>query len=318
MSTAPEVRYAELRAKGRTLRGTAIRYGDIAVFPWGRERIERGAFGTVEALDVMLNQQHDRITPLARTGGGGLFLSDGPEALEIRADLPDTGAANDVLELVRKKVLRGLSIEFHAEAERIEDDLRIIEQAALVGVGVVDRGAYPGSTVEARRRLPSPPRIATIKSKVPTGKRLSCECCGRVIEHVEFDLDSIVLGDDAVAAAGNYSKAVASTTKGSLRIDPKAKGGPDVEVDIADTLAGRELLAVAGSVGILVRPYIDQDKAEFIDDGTVRTYTHAPVRAMILGASDAAGGWPEPSIELVDKPEPRGLYHHLRRHRAWL
>ena len=44
--TALERRYVELRADadGRVLRGVAVTYGDVASLPFGRERIEAGAF----------------------------------------------------------------------------------------------------------------------------------------------------------------------------------------------------------------------------------------------------------------------------------
>ena len=144
-----EMRFCEVRAEGRSLSGTAVRYGDVASFAWGRERIEPGAFAPLG--DAILNAQHDRATPLARTDGGGLTLLDSEAALEIRAELPPTRSADDVLELVRAKVMRGLSIEFVALTERSETDLRIIERARLVGIGVVDTPAYPASAIEARR-----------------------------------------------------------------------------------------------------------------------------------------------------------------------
>ena len=139
-----ERRFCELRVEGegRFLAGTAIRYGDVATLPWGRERFEAGAFD-VRAADVILNAQHDRASPLARTGGG-LMLTDSAAALEIRAELPETRAADDVLALVRAKVLRGLSVEFNAMRERMLGGVRVIERAELRGVSVVDRPAYPG------------------------------------------------------------------------------------------------------------------------------------------------------------------------------
>ena len=76
-----EIRFAEIRHEGRTLSGVAMRYGSIAKLPWGPERFAPAAFGDVKAADVILNFQHDRSRPLARTGGGGLLLTDTPEAL---------------------------------------------------------------------------------------------------------------------------------------------------------------------------------------------------------------------------------------------
>ena len=83
-----ERRFTELRQEGRRLSGVAIRYGSIAVFPWGRERFEAGSFGNVSQLDVILNSHHVRARPLARSGGGGLELFDTATELTIRADLP--------------------------------------------------------------------------------------------------------------------------------------------------------------------------------------------------------------------------------------
>ena len=155
-----ERRYFELRAEagGRTLSGVAVRYGDVAtVLPWGRERIEAGAFGDVAGADVVLNVQHDRGRPIARTGGGGLTLADGPDALAVRAELPPTREADDALANVRGLIVRGLSAEFVAIAERMESGVRVIERAELVGLGLVDTPAYPQSEIEARRAaLPSP------------------------------------------------------------------------------------------------------------------------------------------------------------------
>ena len=144
-----ELRFAELRDEGdRVVSGVAVRYGDTARLPWGEERIQPGAFDPVG--DVVLNRQHDRGRPLARTGGGGLTLTDGQDALRIRARMPETADGNDVLALVRAKVMRGLSTEFIAREERFEGGLRIIDRAKLVGIAVVDTGAYPDALIQAR------------------------------------------------------------------------------------------------------------------------------------------------------------------------
>ena len=145
---------AECRAaaEGLALSGTALVYGDVATIPGvGRERFEPGAFGDLAGADVILDRQHRRDAPLARTNGGGLILTDGPDALRIQADLPETAEAADAVALVRAGVLRGLSVLFQSVRERVEAGVRVIERARLVAIGVVDRAAYPASTVEARQ-----------------------------------------------------------------------------------------------------------------------------------------------------------------------
>ena len=172
-----EKRYCELRAAGRTLQGDAVFYGDEAVFPWGRERVEAGAF--LPLGDVILNRQHNRDMPLARTGGGGLSMLDTATALSVRAELPDTPSANETLALVRGNILRGLSIEFIATAERQDGDLRIIEKARLVGVGVVDDPQYPQSLVSARAKELRARSGRTLRATYSgENKKLSCQCSG--------------------------------------------------------------------------------------------------------------------------------------------
>ena len=92
-----ERRYVELRAApdGRRLEGVAVRYGDVAALPWGKERFEAGAFAD-RMSDVRLTVQHDRGRPLARTGAG-LTLDDNAERLALAAELPVTREADDTL-----------------------------------------------------------------------------------------------------------------------------------------------------------------------------------------------------------------------------
>ena len=148
-----ERRYFELRADvdKRLLEGTALVYGDVARIPGGEETFEAGVFGDVDRLEnILLHFQHERSRPIARNDGGGLVLTDSPERLEIAATLPNTRDADDALELVDKRVLRGLSIEFKAQRRRREGVRSIITSALLGGLGLVDVPAYKGSTVMAR------------------------------------------------------------------------------------------------------------------------------------------------------------------------
>ena len=129
------------------LSGRVLRYGDVATLPFGREVIDRGAFGDLSEADVILNRQHDRTKPLARTGGGGLEVIDSPTELILRAELPDTPTGNEALTLVRNGILRGFSIEFRAIREYVKNQILHVAEGSLVGIALVDRPAYPESQV---------------------------------------------------------------------------------------------------------------------------------------------------------------------------
>ena len=155
MDVQIERRYAplELRADGRGLSGVVMPYAAVAALPWGCERFEAGAFGDVSAIDCVLNVQHDRARPIARSQGGGLILDDSTTALTMRAELLDTRDGADAMLNVKGKILRGLSVEFMATRERMVGDLRIVEGAELRGIGLVDRPTYDMATVAARAAL---------------------------------------------------------------------------------------------------------------------------------------------------------------------
>lgn len=135
----------ELRVEGgRRLIGTVIRYGEVA--PGFQERFEPGS---LRLDDVLLNVQHERGQPLARTPQTLRMIDDAGE-LRMEATLPETRLAEDVIRLVRGGVLRGLSLGFQALADRYESGIRIVSAAVVDHVAIVDRPAYSGSVVAAR------------------------------------------------------------------------------------------------------------------------------------------------------------------------
>lgn len=143
----PERRFVEFRATSEgVITGTAIRYGDEARIGDFTERFEPGAlrFG-----DVMVNVMHQREKPVARTGAG-LSLVDTPTALEARIELPDTSYGREARELVTAGILRGLSIEFTNPRDVWEGRARIVKEATLRAIGLVDMPAYPDSVIASR------------------------------------------------------------------------------------------------------------------------------------------------------------------------
>lgn len=254
-----EVRHSqvELRAEGRRLFGTAIRYGDESRMLFGRERFEPGAFGDLAGADVILNASHRRDRPLARTGGGGLELADSPEALTFTAELPQTRDADDTLALVRGRVLRGASIEFLATRDRDESGVRVVEAATLTGIGIVDSPAYPDSAVAARHALDcAQPEIRIrpqggLDLEIP----LEVDLVASVVSATALFIEREAL-DDSIAAitagaqgftllrGNDYNAPLASASSGDVRI---ARQGAAIRITaekLLDAAAAREVVGM--------------------------------------------------------------------------
>ena len=147
-----EYRFTELRADNDAIVGTLIRYGDQAKI--GGRFTERFTPGAVRFNDVIVNIQHNRFMPVARTGGGLEIRSEG-DALVAEIKPPDTSFARDARAMIDAGILRGLSMEFKPDQGKVEwrNDERIISGAELYGIGIVDRPAYKESEIVKRFEL---------------------------------------------------------------------------------------------------------------------------------------------------------------------
>ena len=314
---AIERRYSEIRFEGNNLSGIAIRYGEVAqIGGLGSERFRAGCFGDLTQADCILNLQHSRESPIARTGGGGLELIDTSKTLEIRASL-NPEIAGKAIALVQSKILRGLSVEFVSLRESIENSVRVIERARLHGIGLVDKPAYSGSIVSVR--------ASGFRSKVPYGRSVSCECVSGDCTHAVLsgesfiDLDEVIAGNsdkDVTAFVGDYKNTVGSVKDGSLRLSQDDTG---LIVDIPRmpaTQAVTDLIETSSVVGILARPYF-KETAQSKSESTVEVDSEgnkvlnvkgANLRGILIGASDKSSGWEAGEFIPVQQDRRRRLW----------
>ena len=136
----------ELRAEGRNLSGVVMPYGTVA--PTFKEKFLPGSL-LVQSV-VPLNLAHKDLAVVAFTGGGKLELRDTPEALLMECEVPETPPGDMALDMLQQGQITGLSVEFRSVQETKEGDLRVIERATLLGIGLVRTPAYPQSKVEVR------------------------------------------------------------------------------------------------------------------------------------------------------------------------
>ena len=292
-----EYRAFPLVGEGRILSGTALTYGEVTNLGLVNETFKSGAFSPLRD-DLILNRQHNRNIPLARTPDS-LQVLDTPEKLSLSATLPETRESDDVLTLVRSKVLRGLSIEFKALTENFIDGVRVISKAALYGFGVVDTGQYQGSNdLEARAQR------VNIRATIPYKRNLGCKCHKGTCDTVNFSPEtfneSLASDKEILVIAGDYAHALASRSKGGLVLKNTAKGLQISIPEFVDNTAARDLIAMSAGVALVARPVFNNAVYKEVTDKkgeTVAHYEKANLRAILIGPTDNAEGWSPIDIE---------------------
>ena len=308
----------ELRAEGRKLSGTVMRYGDIS--PSHRERFEPGALRLAES--VHLDLFHDPERAVAWFPGGGLTLENGRAELAMRAELPPIPAAERALDEIKAGRVGGLSVEFRAVKERRDGDIRVIEDAVLSGIGIVKAPSYGGSRVEARRRSGR-----TMRARIPADRSVECRCSGAACKFAKitgeamqdaFDRAFKRFESEVVAGFGSYDMPLASASSGTLRGRILGNGDGEVEIDLPADSVGAATVAAHESAGVIVRPHIDAAAAESTVEGETRIHRTMPIRAFLVSATDAREGWPAPTMTATPEELASASAPRLRRMPLWL
>lgn len=155
-----EIRTSELTAKERKLVGYVVRWNSPSEIIWDefREQFAPGAFAEFLAsgADCRALYEHDYTQLLGRTQSGTLMLSEDTTGLRFELTPPDTQLGRDVLTLVERGDITGMSFGFRAlkESWNIGQSpyLRTVSAAELREITVTSMPAYPESGVEIAHR----------------------------------------------------------------------------------------------------------------------------------------------------------------------
>lgn len=155
-----EIRTSELTAADKKLVGYAVRWNSLSEVIWDefQEQFAPNAFSESLAAggDVRALYEHNYTQLLGRTTSGTLKLSQDDNGLRFELTPPDTQLGRDVLTLVERGDLSGMSFGFRALKDAWDltqsPYLRTIAAAELIEITVTSMPAYPESAVEVAQR----------------------------------------------------------------------------------------------------------------------------------------------------------------------
>lgn len=151
MSNSILYRTAEFESSGRTVYGTAVPFGEVIEVDDGqgpfREMFEQGAFARTiveRGTKVKLLTQHDR-QKLAI--GKASVLREEAAGLYAEFDVAATRDGDEALELVRSGTVDSFSIGFRVIREHRQRGVRVVAEASLWEVSLVNFPAYSNALV---------------------------------------------------------------------------------------------------------------------------------------------------------------------------
>ncbi|RIE78328.1 HK97 family phage prohead protease [Shigella dysenteriae] len=156
-----EIRSSEITTSGAgTLTGYIVCWDKLSELLWGEfyEKFQRRAFTEWLAAgnDVRGLYEHDHSMLLGRTRSGTLKLEEDETGLRFELTPPDTSTGRDVIELVKRGDISGMSFGFRSRKDvwdtTTDPCVRTVLVAELYEITVTSVPAYPDSGVELARR----------------------------------------------------------------------------------------------------------------------------------------------------------------------
>lgn len=155
----------ELRAQGdegSVLEGYAAVFNEwtqVGPKAWGfMERVAPGAFAqTIREDDILATFNHNFDQMLGRTSSSTLQLSEDTKGLRAVITPPDTSVGRDVVTVIKRGDVKGMSFMFRVRKDLWEDDpdneempRRTLLDVRLIEAGPVSLPAYPQTTIAVR------------------------------------------------------------------------------------------------------------------------------------------------------------------------
>jgi HK97 family phage major capsid protein len=129
----------------RTIKGLVVPFSKVGNTSAGPVRFEFGAFGDIDASQIVLNMEHDRTRPLGRGIAGSEEVS--PAGISMAFKIAPTGAGNDALVEASEGLRPAFSIEAKVNEYTIEKGVMVVASANLEAVAHVTNPAFKDAQI---------------------------------------------------------------------------------------------------------------------------------------------------------------------------
>lgn len=145
----------------RTITGLVVPFSKVGNTSAGPVRFEFGAFGEIDASQIVLNMEHDRTRPLGRGIAGSEQVT--PAGVSMAFKIAPTGAGNDALVEASEGLRPAFSIEAKVNEYVIEKGVMIVSSANLEAVAHVTNPAFKDAAITdvAATETPETPEAET-------------------------------------------------------------------------------------------------------------------------------------------------------------
>jgi len=129
----------------RTIKGLVVPFAKVGNTSAGPVRFEFGAFGDIDASQIVLNMEHDRTRPLGRGIAGSEEVT--PAGVSMAFKIAPTGAGNDALVEASEGLRPAFSIEAKVNEYTIEKGVMVVASADLEAVAHVTNPAFKDAQI---------------------------------------------------------------------------------------------------------------------------------------------------------------------------
>ncbi|HZL38457.1 MAG TPA: HK97 family phage prohead protease [Tepidisphaeraceae bacterium] len=181
----------------RTLAGIAAPFNspseDLGGF---REVIQRGAFNSTLSSnrDIRALLSHDNDKLLGRTSSGTLRLHETPDGLAFENDLPDVSYARDLMSLVQRRDIRGMSFGFRVPkggdswAKVNGQAVRTLKSVDLGEISYVANPAYGSTAIQVRSFNVDPETVRAARDFMAGTGTPAMDRCRRILDLMQMEM----------------------------------------------------------------------------------------------------------------------------------